>query len=355
MHGGSWGDSRSGRETSTSSVALAHNEVQESPGESDIAPDTSSPGVFHHSQRRAEAFILGDSPSEAGSTLTRRQLGRHLREARQQNNLTIAQAAALMQWSESTLQRLETGNSERIRWRDIRELCELYNLDEKMTDALVGLAQQAHEKSWWHEYGDLIPPTFDIYVGLEASARVMTSYQPYLVPGLLQTAEYARALTCEALPSDTPPAEVASRVQLKLQRQSVVTRSRSPATLNVAIHEAALLRIVGGRHVMATQLRHLADLSTAPNISIRLLPFSAGVPMGDQIGPFVILEFGPAAKGRLPEPPVVYVESFVGDLYLEKPVVVEKYHRAYEALIDRALNEVESRDWFRRKAREYGA
>ncbi|TLG18215.1 helix-turn-helix domain-containing protein [Nocardia cyriacigeorgica] len=289
----------------------------------------------------------------AGSTLSRRQLGRHLREARQQNNLTIAQAAALMQWSESMLQRLETGNSEKIRWRDVRELCELYNLDESLTEALVGLAKQAHEKSWWHEYGDLIPPTFDIYVGLEAAARELISYQTDLVPGLLQTAEYARVLLAESHPPETPVAELASRVQFKIQRQSLITRRRSPANLSVVIHETALQRIVGNRRVMSSQLRHIADMSTLPNISIRVLPFSAGVPLGIQISPFVILEFGQGVKGKPVEPPVVYLEGFVGDLYLEKPEAVASYHEAYRALEGRAMTDVESRDWLRRKAREY--
>lgn len=258
-----------------------------------------------------------------------------------------------MQWSESSLQRLETGNSEKIRWRDVRELCELYNLSERMTEALVGLAQQAHVKSWWHEYGDLIPPTFDVYVGLEASARKLTAYQTDLVPGLLQTREYAMVLTRDSNPPDMPMSELASRVQFRIQRQSLITRRRSPATLSVVIHESALLRVVGNPQVMSGQLRHIADMSTLPNVSVRVLPFSAGVPLGVQVGPFVILEFDTTVKGKPAEPTVVYLETYLGDLYLEKSAAVASYHEAYDALETRALGEVESRDWLRRKAREY--
>ncbi|WP_345494535.1 helix-turn-helix domain-containing protein [Nocardia callitridis] len=290
--------------------------------------------------------------SETGSTLTRRQLGRYLREARQENNLTIVQAADLMQWSESTLQRLETGNAEKIRWRDVRELCQLYDVSREMTAALVGLAQQAHVKSWWHEFGELIPENFSVYVGLESSARTLTAYQPDLVPGLLQTVDYARILASIASPTDSA-AELAGRAQIKVRRQSIVTRSRTPATLEVVVHEAAIRRVVGNPQVMAAQLRHMADASTMPNVTIRVLPFAAGTPLGASISPFVILAFGESSNGKPVEPTVVYLENLLGDLYLEKPVAVDRYYHAHQALQAKALNEVATREAFRKIAREY--
>ncbi|MFE3023055.1 helix-turn-helix domain-containing protein [Nocardia tengchongensis] len=290
--------------------------------------------------------------SEHGSTLPRRQLGRYLREGRMQCNMTIAEAAALMEWSESKLQRLETGNAEKIRVLDIRELCRIYDFDDEFGSALTGLVQQAGVKSWWHEYGDLIPEGFNVYVGLEASARTLISYQPEIIPGLLQTADYARVLINDYWP-DAASDQLDRRVQLKTRRQSLLTRKRSPAFFDVVVHEAALHRVVGGRRVMAAQLRRLADMSTLPTIAVRVLPFSAGVPIGHTVGPFVILDFGRDAGNRPVEPTVVYLENFLGDLYLEKQAAVDRYREAYQAIQCAALDETASRDVVRRAAKEY--
>ncbi|MFJ4650487.1 helix-turn-helix domain-containing protein [Nocardia sp. NPDC088792] len=290
--------------------------------------------------------------SDNGSTLPRRQLGRYLREGRMQCNLTIAEAAALMEWSESKLQRLETGNAEKIRVLDIRELCRIYDFDDEFTTALGGLAQQASVKSWWHEYDDLIPEGFNVYVGLEASARGLVSYQPDLIPGLLQTADYARVLIGDYWP-DAGDDQLDRRVQLKIRRQSLLTRKRNPATFDIVMHETALRRVVGSPRVMAAQLRRVADMSTLPTIAVRVLPFSAGVPIGHTVGPFVILDFGHDSGNRPLEPTVVYLENFLGDLYLEKQAAVDRYLQAYQAIQRAALDETSSRDLLRKAAKEY--
>ncbi|MET9488167.1 helix-turn-helix transcriptional regulator [Nocardia sp. NPDC006630] len=290
--------------------------------------------------------------SEHGSTLPRRQLGRYLREGRMQCNVTIAEAAALMEWSESKLQRLETGNAEKIRVLDIRELCRIYDFDEEFTTAVVGLAQQASVKSWWHEYDDLIPEGFNVYVGLEASARGLISYQPDLIPGLLQTADYARVLISDYWP-DAARDEIDRRVQLKIRRQSLLTRKRSAASLDIVLHESALRRVVGSPRTMAAQLRRVADMSTLPTIAVRVLPFSAGVPIGHTVGPFVILDFGRDSGNKPVEPTVVYLENFLGDLYLEKQAAVDRYLEAYQALQRSALDDATSRDLLRKAAKEY--
>ncbi|MEU0539364.1 helix-turn-helix transcriptional regulator [Nocardia sp. NPDC005978] len=290
--------------------------------------------------------------SEQGSTLPRRQLGRYLREGRMQCNMTIAEAAALMEWSESKLQRLETGNAEKIRVLDIRELCRIYDFDDEFSAAVMGLAQQASVKSWWHEYDDIVPEGFNVYVGLEASARGLVSYQPDLIPGLMQTAEYARVLIGDYWP-DAERDQIDRRVQLKTRRQSLLTRKRHPASLDVIVHETALRRVVGNPKVMAAQLRHVADMSTLPMIAVRVLPFSAGVPIGHSVGPFVILDFGRDGGNRPVEPTVVYLENFLGDLYLEKQAAVDRYRQAYQALQRSALDEASSRDLLRKAAKEY--
>lgn len=296
----------------------------------------------------------GGPATGVSSTLPRRQLGRYLRDWRTQAGLTIAEAAKLMEWGASTLQRLEKGQADRIRTIDIQELCRIYGIPDSLAEGLTGLAQQAAVKSWWHAYGDLIPENFDVYVGLEASARRLRAYQSELVLGLLQTAEYARALNHLGYPQDSVD-ELDRRVALRLQRQALITRRHSPAEIDVVLHESVLHRLVGDAKVMAAQLRHLADTSTRSNVTLRILPFAAGVPLGVSTGPFTVLEFGTDSKGQPVEPPVVYAEGFTGDLYLERRADVSRYDRAHECLQRSALDIQPSRDLLRRVAKEYVA
>ncbi|MFI7664526.1 helix-turn-helix domain-containing protein [Nocardia sp. NPDC049526] len=291
--------------------------------------------------------------TDSGSTVPRRQLGRHLRDLRLQAGMTMPDAARLIERGKTTLQRLETGQTNRIRLLDIRELCAVYDAEEVVTAGLLGLAQQASGKCWWHEYGKLIPQDFNVYVGLEAAARRLTSYAPDVVLGLLQTPGYARVLARDVFPNDTDD-EINRRVQLKLRRQRAITRKRRPIELKVVLLECALRRVVGDARTMSAQLRHLADVSTLPNVSLRILPHSAGIPLGDPIGLFTIVDFDVDKKGEPIEPSVVYLENFTGDLYLESPHHVQRYHVAHDAIWRRALDETASRSLLRQIAREYG-
>ncbi|MGW0054570.1 helix-turn-helix domain-containing protein [Nocardia nova] len=290
--------------------------------------------------------------SECGSTLPRRQLGRYLRNGREECGLTLHQAAALIQRSASTLQRIERGMVAHLREVDIDALCKIYEFDGDHTAAMKALAAQGNELSWWCEYGDLLPPNFDFYVGLEASAKRLITYEPELVPGLLQTPAYASVLFHTGYPTDTAD-EHARRVQLRMRRQTRITRKHRPVTLEVILRESVLRCVVGGPKAMAAQLKHLADVSTLPNVDVHILPFSAGLPLGEPIGPFVILEFGTDGAGSPDEPPVVYTECFTGGLYLARPATVQRYHRAYGDLRRSVLDAVASRSLLRQMAKEY--
>ncbi|MFF3573042.1 helix-turn-helix domain-containing protein [Nocardia jiangxiensis] len=229
--------------------------------------------------------------SEDGSTLARRQLGKYLREGRQERGLTLHRAADLIQRSASTSQRIEKGMVAKLREVDLDALCQIYEFDADHTAAMKGLAAQSNEDSWWYEFGDLIPADFDFYVGLEASVQRLTTYESELVPGVLQTPVYSGALFHAGYPDDSA-AEHARRVQLRMRRQTRITRKRDPITLDVILRESVLRGGVGGQRVMAAQLKHLADMSTRSNVELRVLPLSAGFPLGEAVGPFVILEFG---------------------------------------------------------------
>ncbi|MGW5514738.1 helix-turn-helix domain-containing protein [Nocardia africana] len=290
--------------------------------------------------------------SVADSTLPRRQLGRHLRESRESIGLTLVEAAKLMQWGKSTLQRLEKGQTERIRTHDVGLLCEIYQLESEQTADLVALAEQAAVKNWWQAYGSLISPNFDVYMGLESAAREMKSFQPCLVPGLLQTAHYARGLDRIYFPNDSED-ELDRRVEMRLRRQGVINRRTQPACLAATLHESALRTVVGSPMVMARQVRHLADVSTEPNVSIHVLPFRSGFPAGCAPGPFTILEFGRNSRGEEVEPTVVYAENFTGAMYFENTDDVDRYREVHRTIQCAALDGRASRDLLREIAREH--
>lgn len=290
--------------------------------------------------------------SENGSTLPRRQLGRYLRNGREECGLTLQEAAGMIERSASTVQRIEQGMVPHLRAVDLEALCKIYGFDDKQTEAMKLLAAQGNEQSWWCEYGDVIPENFDFYVGLEASACHLKTYEPELVPGLLQTPGYASAIFYAAFPEDGAD-EHDRRVRLRMRRQNRITRKYQPATLDVILGESVLRRVVGGPKVMATQLKHLADIGYRTNINIQILPARAGFPLGQSLGSFVILDFAATRHGAQGEPSVVYVEGFMGDLYLAKPIAVQRYDQAYEDLRRSVLDAVASRALLRQIAKEY--
>ncbi|WP_369604035.1 helix-turn-helix domain-containing protein [Nocardia nova] len=292
--------------------------------------------------------------SEPGSTVPRRQLGRYLRDLRSQTGMTLHEVAQKAEISASTVQRYENGRfPTKLRTADIREICAVLGADDTLTAVLEGLAQQANVQNWWHEYDDVIPQDFDVYMGLEAAAEQLVVYSPDAVIGLLQTPDYARVLMLGMFP-DVPREEIEQRVQLRIRRQSLIARKRAPAQLGVVLGEAAIRRVVGSPRVMAAQLRRLADVSTMPNVSLRILPFSAGIPLGDAMGRFIVLQFGKDAKGNPIEPTIVYLEHTTGGMYLEKPNDVDRYTISYQGIMHAALNEQASRELLRRAAREFG-
>ncbi|MFI1912722.1 helix-turn-helix domain-containing protein [Nocardia sp. NPDC020380] len=288
----------------------------------------------------------------SASTLPRRQLGRFLREERETNGLTIDAAAKLVDLSKSALQRLEAGRNQRIRKTDVRALCEVYGVDAANTRQAVELAEQARARSWYHAFGGLFSDEFNMYIGLESAARQLIVYHEQ-VPGLVQTRDYARALISAFYRDDAADA-IDRRVELRMKRQRMVTRRSEPLELEVLLHESALYRVVGDRRIMAVQLRQLAEIGKLPNVTIRISPYSAGITWGILHGQFVLLGFGSDAKGRIVEPPIVYLEGGPSsDVYLEKPDDVQRYDELACAIRGTALGENETRDLLRQAAKEF--
>jgi Domain of unknown function (DUF5753)/Helix-turn-helix domain len=287
----------------------------------------------------------------AGPTVPRRQLGRHLRALRNQARLTTKLAAQALEWSEPKLWRIETGQTT-LRSLDVEAMCRVYGATAEVTQGLMVLARETRSVGWWHPHDDVIPDWLDLYLGLEEAASRLQRHDPELVPGLLQTADYAREVIMADQP-DLGEAEVTRRMQALLARQALLIRVTAPLSAEVLLGEAALRRPAGGPQVMAGQLNHLAEAALLPNVTIRVVPLRAGLHRGVLSGPFAILRFPVNGDGQESEPPVVYVPGFTGALYLEKAAEIQRYHEVYTGIVAAALDEPASRAMIREAALEY--
>ena len=217
---------------------------------------------------------------------------------------------------------------------------------------MLGLTAETQKTGWWHSTHDSIPKKISLFVGLEAVAKHLISYQSTLLPGVLQTEEYRRALIWVDFPT-MPGAEVERRIEWFTQRKARLCGRASTLAIDAVIDEGALRRAIGGPAVMSTQIQHLIEIGTRDNVSVRIVPFEASAYAGLQAGPFVILDFPNHPTARLSEPPIVYVQGFTGDLYLEKPYEVDRYRQVYAGIERSALDESRSRALLRRIAEEY--
>jgi transcriptional regulator with XRE-family HTH domain len=288
--------------------------------------------------------------SQTGSTVPRRQLGRYLRELRGGAGLTVRAAAKELERSEPTLWRIESGLVS-VRSLDVEQMCRLYGATADMTKALMALARETKAKGWWQTYGDVVPEWFDLFVGLEAAATRMAEYEHSVVPGLFQSEGYARTIIAADNPGETGD-EIDRRVQLRMGRQAILRRPIDPPALQVVLRESVLTTPVGGATIMADQLLHLAGLAEQANVSLRVIPASAGYHPGIVTGSFTVLRFPLNGGGVDSEPPTIYQEMYTGALYLDKPDEVKRFDAAFGAIWDRSLDETASRDLIARTAED---
>ncbi|MGH3381993.1 MAG: helix-turn-helix domain-containing protein [Actinoallomurus sp.] len=292
---------------------------------------------------------MTDGPT--GSTVPRRQLGRHLRDLRNQARLTVKAAANALEWSEAKIWRIETGRTS-LRSLDVEAMCRAYGAPHKLAQSLMGLAKETKARGWWHSYGDVIPETFDLYIGLEESASQLSWYSSELVPGLLQTEDYARAVV-RGVGRGWSDEEVERRVRVRMGRQVLLTRVTAPPIMKMVINEAVLRCAVGGAAVMAAQLERLMEAGDYPSVSIRVVPFEVGLHPGLQSGSFILMRFPTTADGREMEPTTVYMDGFTGALYLDKPHEVARYDAAFDAIWTVAHSEARSMSLLHEIAREF--
>ncbi|MEU8460728.1 helix-turn-helix transcriptional regulator [Streptomyces sp. NPDC029003] len=268
--------------------------------------------------------------------IRRRRLGAELRRLREDSGLKMQQAAAQLLVSQPKISLLENGRR-RINPRDVRDLCALYGVrDRRIVDSLMKMAEESRQEGWWNDYGD-IPD--GAYIGLEGEATSVRSYEPLVVPGLLQTPAYARALISAALPPPTAE-QAAARLLVRLRRQDRITKAPDrPLRLWTVLDESVLWRVVDSHGVMRGQLEHLMYMSTQPHITVQVLPHSAGAHPGVS-GHFALLEFANA-----PESDVVYQERFTCGLYAEKRSDVQACQDMYAHLQAQALSPAATRQF----------
>ncbi|MBF6464878.1 helix-turn-helix domain-containing protein [Nocardia beijingensis] len=288
------------------------------------------------------------------STIARRILGMQLETLRERADITRDAAATAIASARSTIWKMETGQPVRFNPVLIERLCQLYNATEKETQVVLELVKETKgAKGWWQAFAeDTIPKDFNLFVGLEDAANRITSYQTTFLPGLLHTEEYKRALIWTEFPNK--PAEDAERMlQVGLKRQSRLTDERNPLTFQVFVDESVLRRTTGNTEIMTAQLRHLLEVGELPNVSIRVVPATVGAYRALLVGIFVLLEFPRHPTADLTVPPVVYVQGFLGDLYLESADEIRQYRQACAELDRLALDEAGSRTLIFKIAKEY--
>ncbi|WP_229073096.1 helix-turn-helix transcriptional regulator [Actinoplanes sp. DH11] len=263
-----------------------------------------------------------------GPTLRRRRLGAELKRCREAAGLTQQDVSRHFEWHAAKVTRIETARVA-VTPRDVRDLLTLYNVrDQGYREALVELARLSRERTWWTDYRDIMRP--GNFVGLEAAASSMRAWEPIIVPGLLQTEAYMRALIKTGRSNDTQQ-QIDRRVALRLTRQSRLGGDR-PLELSAVIDESVVRRVIGGEDVMADQLRHLIDTAGLPNVTLQILPFSAGEHpfLG---GSAALLEFRETTHLD-----VVYLEGIAGDYYEEQPDEVARYRQEFERMSAKALD-----------------
>jgi transcriptional regulator with XRE-family HTH domain len=263
-------------------------------------------------------------------TVRRRELGALLRTLRQERSLTVEQVALELLCSPSKVSRMETGQRGATA-RDVRDLCDLYGVtDPDERTRMARLAAEGKQHGWWQSY-DL---DFSTYVGLEADAVSIKYYQSIVIPGLFQSADYARAMHDVVVQPKLSSERIDELVKVRLTRQELLKRD-PPPIISAIIDEAALHRVVGGAAIMGAQLARMAELGILPNITIRIIPYAVGAHAAMD-STFRILEFGSMASS------VVYVEGLVGNIYLDRPQDVVRYEEVFERLFDIALSPQES-------------
>ncbi|WP_326752338.1 helix-turn-helix domain-containing protein [Streptomyces hirsutus] len=294
--------------------------------------------------------MSANATASSPSTVLGRQLGDELRRLREAAALTTTQAAEALDCTKGKISRIENGRVT-VRIPDLTAMLLAYGAaDAELHDRLSLLARKANRRrrqGWWNQYGSVLADTYRDYIALEAMAGTIRTFQAQLVPGLLQTPEYIRAVTVASHQWQTAD-DIEQFVRVRLARQERLI-SDSPLQLWAVLSEAVLLQQVGGPKVMSAQLEQLLIAAEQPNVTIQVLPFSRGA-HASMFGPYVVLGFPEEAALD-----VVLADNPTGSMWLERAAEVGRYQELFDAARTSALSPVESRTVIRRRAKEHRA
>lgn len=279
----------------------------------------------------------------SGPTVRKRQLGAELRRLREAAGKRIEDVAAHLECSMSKISRVETGQAP-IKARDVRDLLQWYEVtDPAQVETLMQIHRDAQKQGWWAHYEEVLAAGLATYAGLESDARILRAYEPIFVHGLLQTGDYARAVI-EAVRPDEPE-EVERLVRFRMDRQQLLTRKPDPLEVWVVLEESVLRRPVGGKEVMAAQIKQLIQIAAMPNVTVQIMPTAKGAHMA-MAGTFALLDFAPTT------PSVVYIDSIAGNIYLEKERDVRKFTQTFDLARAAGADPEETPSILRNLARE---
>ena len=270
------------------------------------------------------------SRQDGSPTVLRMILARRLQALREKAGMTYDQAAQAIYSSEWTIRRMERAEGG-LKPLTVKSLLQAYGVsDIGEIEAFLALARNASKPGWWHSYDDVLPPWVRTAVGLEESASLIRTYEPQVVPGLLQTEGYIRAITVASFPAASEDF-IERAVALRLARQHLLSRPEPP-TYWVVMDETVLRRPIGGRKIMRAQLEHLIDAAGQPKVTIQVIPFAAGWHPA-LYGMFNIFRF---PGEQLPD--IVYTETLTGAYYLNKPDESARYTEALDRMSAQAAS-----------------
>lgn len=268
-----------------------------------------------------------DAMPRSSPTSRRRELSKQLKDLREESGVSVAEAAKALGCSTDKIHWIERADWTDPKWRDVRDLLDRYGVTDKATrDELIKLAKTGGERDWWQPYSRTLSKRrsrYPAYLGLEADAMGILTFELAMVPGLLQIDDYAEALI-EAGPNELDAKEVDVRVKVRAERRRILSGDE-PAQMWAVIDESALRRQIGGTEVMRAQIEHLIELGRRPNINIQILSFDQGAHPALS-GSFTVLSFG---EGY---PDVAYVETIGGELLIDEVESVDRYRRVFRRL-----------------------